>query len=165
MIRVMHSSPARLRSQLAIALALLASFGVGSVFAIKALGDGTEPEPFCTEMGCTSGIRVQLGALRHALPGAASVELCTAAGCVDEELGRGKLSSITKEWRGVPRHPDASYTAGVTVLNRHGGVLLHLRQAVRLHKFEPNGHVCGPTCYAAELKLDAVRGRLVTARS
>jgi hypothetical protein len=153
------------RGRLSVVIALLFAFGLGGFFAIKALSEGTKRELFCTEMGCTSGIRVQLGGLRRALAGAASVRLCTAAGCVAGKLPRTDLASITREWRGVPRHPNASYTADFTVLDRDGNVLLHLRRAVRLSKFEPNGHACGPTCYSAELKLDAARGRLVPERS
>jgi hypothetical protein len=93
------------------------------------------------------------------------VNLCTGAGCVVEKLRRGELPSITSKWRGVPKHPNATYAADVTVLDRHGAALIHLREAVRLTKFEPNGRACGPTCYGAELKLDAARGRLVPVRS
>jgi hypothetical protein len=162
---LVRSSPAGFRPRLAIVLALFAAFGVGGFFTIKALDDGTKRELFCTEMGCTSGIRVQLGGLRHALPRAASVKLCTAAGCVAGKLRRGEAPSITKEWRGVPRHPNASYAADLTVFDRHGRVLLHLRRAARLTKFEPNGHACGPTCWSAELRLDAARGRLLPEQS
>jgi hypothetical protein len=165
MIRVVHFSPATFRSRVAIVLALLASFGVGGFFAIKALDDGTEHEGFCTLVGCTSGIGVQWSDLRHALPRAASVQLCAGAGCVVEELRRQEVSAIRSEWRGLPKHPNASYTADVTVLDRYGHVLLHLRRAVRLAKFEPNGHACGPTCWFAGLKLDAARGRLLPERS
>jgi hypothetical protein len=44
-------------------------------------------------------------------------------------------------------------------------VLLHLRRAVELQKFEPNGHACGPTCWFGELVLDAAHGRLVAVQS
>jgi hypothetical protein len=165
MIRVVRVSLAGFSSRLVVVLALLASFGLGGFLAVKALAEDTKPEPSCTEIGCMSGISVQLGDLRHELPRAASVELCTRAGCMVEKVGRGEAPSITKEWRGVPKYPTASYTADVTVLDRHGDVLLHIRRSVRLSKFEPNGHGCEPTCWNAALKLDATRGRLVPVRS
>jgi hypothetical protein len=165
MIRLVRFFPASLRSRAAIVLALLVPFGVGGFLAIKALGEGTRHELACSAVGCTSGIRVQLGDLRRKLPRAVSVELCTRAGCVRAKLRRGNVPWITSEWQGVPKHPNASYTADLTVLDRHGRMLLRLRRAVRLTKFEPNGHACGPTCWSAELTLDAARGRLVPEQS
>jgi hypothetical protein len=166
MIRVMRVAPATFRSRLAIVLALLALFGVGGFFAIKALDEGTKDEELCTLVGCTSGIEVELEGLRHALPQAATVQLCAGAGCTTYRLRDGRVSAlIESEWRGVPKHPNASYTADLTVLDRRGRVLLHLRRAVRLTKSEPNGHACGPTCWNAALKLDATHGRLLPVRS
>jgi hypothetical protein len=165
MIRFVRFSPASLRSRAAIVFALLAAFGVGGFFAIRALNEGTKDELACTAMGCTSGISVRFTALRHALPRAASVRLCAGARCVDEKLRRGNVPWIRSEWRGVPKHPNARYTADLTVLDRHGSVLLRLRQAVKSTKFEPNGHACGPTCWFAGLRLDAARGQLVPERS
>ena len=164
MIRPMRLSPATFRSRLAIVLALLALFGVGGFFAIKAFDE--REEGVCSLVGCTSGIEVELESLRHALPQAAAVQLCAGAGCVSQSLRHGRLPPLMESaWRGAPRRPNASYTADLMVLDRHGRVLLHLRRAVRLTKFEPNGHACGPTCWSAALKLDAARGRLVPVQS
>ena len=146
-------------------LALLLCFGVGGFFAIKAIDEGSKDERFCTLMGCSSGIGVRLDGLRRALPHATSARLCAGAGCVSGRLGRGETSIVRSEWRGVPKRPHASYTADLTILDRHGRVLLHLRRAVELRKFEPNGHACGPTCWFAGLRLDAAQRRLVPLQS
>jgi hypothetical protein len=156
-----------LRSRVAIVIALLLCFGVGvgGFFAIKALEEGTKRELACTAMGCSSGISVNFAGMRRALPRAADVQLCAGAGCTSWKAERSDVPWVETEWRGVPKHPHATYTADVTVLDRRGRVLLHLRQAVRLRMFEPNGHACGPTCWFAGLRLDAAHGRLVAVQS
>jgi hypothetical protein len=116
-------------------------------------------------VGCSSGIGVRIEDVRRTLPHAAEVQLCAGPNCVSGRLGRGPVSQAVSRWRGVAKHPHAAYTADLEVLDRRGRVLLHLRQAVRLHEFEPNGHTCGPTCWFAELALDAAHGRLVAVQS
>jgi hypothetical protein len=160
-----RSFTASFRSRLAIVIALLLCFGVGGFFAIKALDEGAKRELACTAMGCSSGISVNFGDMRRVLPRAADVQLCAGAGCTSWKAQRSDVPWVETEWRGVPKHPHATYTADVTVLDRRGRVLLHLRQAVHLHKFEPNGHACGPTCWSAVLRLDAAQRRLAPVRS
>jgi hypothetical protein len=127
--------------------------------------EDTKDELACTLVGYSSGVGVRMQDVRRALPRDAAVQLCAGPSCVSGRLGRGPVAQAVSRWRGVPKHPDATYTADVTVLDRRGRVLLHLRQAVRVHKFEPNGHACGPTCWFAGLRLDAARRRLVPVRS
>lgn len=154
-----------LRPRLALVLALLLCFGVGGFFAITAIDEGTKRELACTAMGCSSGISVKVAGLRRALPQAARVQLCAGAGCASWKPGRWGVPWVESEWRGTPKNPHATYTADVEVLDRRGRVLLHLRQAVRLQRFEPNGHACGPTCWFAGLRLDAAHRRLVAVQS
>jgi hypothetical protein len=160
---VLVRSSSSFRARLALVLALVLALGVGGFVAIEALGTGDER--FCSSVGCTSGVGVRMDGVRRALPHAAVVRLCAGSGCVSGRLGRGPVSQAVSRWIGVPDHPHATYTTDLEVLDRRGRVLLHLRQAVRLHKFEPNGHACGPTCWYAGLRLDAAHRRLVTVRS
>lgn len=161
----MRFSIASFRSRLAIVTAMLLCFGVGGFFALKALDEGSKDELACTAMGCSSGISVNFAGLRRALPRAADVQLCAGAGCTSWKAERSDVPWVETDWRGVPKNPHATYTADLEVRGRDGRVLLHLRRAVRLHKFEPDGHACGPSCWFAGLRLDAARRRLITLQS
>lgn len=146
-------------------LALLLALGLGGFFAVRALDEGARKELACTQIGCTSGIGVQFPGLRRAIPRAWDVQVCAGADCVRWKAMHSDLTWVSTAWRGVPKRPEATYTADVQVLDRRGRVLLHLRRAVRLRKWTPNGPDCPPTCYSATLALDAAHGRLEPVRS
>jgi hypothetical protein len=117
----------------------------------------------CSLVGCTSGIYISnTSAPRESrvLRGATSVRLCVDGRCETNHVRRGELGLFGTEWRGVPKHPNATYAVDLTISDRRGRVLVHAHSAVRLKKEEPNGYECGPTCFIGSLVLEPARQRL-----
>ena len=98
------------------------------------------------------------------LPAARKVDVCVAGQCRHGTLyangpPRGDVSKRLENAfvRARRLHGLGPYPVSVTVLDRHGKVLLRVERQVKMEKFSPNGVVCGPTCFVADLKLNVGR--------
>lgn len=151
------------RTRLAIVLALFASLGVGGFFAIKALDEGTRNDLACSDVGCSSGIDAVVGDARRSFHRAASVEFCAGGECSYTRVSAANV--VGADWATRKLDTRTVYAVDLFIRDRLGKVLLHARTHVRLHKLEPNGHGCEPTCWFAAVRLDAAHERLVPARS
>ena len=76
------------------------------------------------------------------------------------ENGKPEGKYVPQQFEGVRGkaaglHGPGPYPVSVTVYDRRGAVLLRASaRAVGMEKFAPNGVVCGPTCFGAELRLN-----------
>jgi hypothetical protein len=150
------------RKRLVIVVALFVTLGGGGFFAILALDEGKD-ELGCSLVGCSSGIDAVLGDTRRTFHRASTVEFCANGECRSVPVAAANV--VGTEWATRKLDTQTLYTVDLYIRDRLGRVLMHARARVRLHKFEPNGHACGPTCYSASLHLDAARRQLVPARS
>jgi hypothetical protein len=151
-------------SQVSSALRQKRGLVVAAMVALTALGvvalltqGGSESA--CTKIGCSSGISVDIGDPRSALSTAAAVEFClNRRGCTRQSIASGRL--VGTEWHGAPRSVNARYWVEVRILDGRGRTLLKTGRFVELARVRPNGSGCQPTCFVANLRLEAARREL-----
>jgi hypothetical protein len=107
----------------------------------------------CTDADCASHIRA---VVKNAPPEAALLTLCKPGRCrtVKHRDPAGLITELPCD--------DEPATIPITaeVRNSARRVLLSTTTDVELHKVEPNGPDCGPTCWSADLVVDMRTGEL-----
>lgn len=141
---------------------------VGAGFGIAALTGGTDAPRFCTAMGCSSGVSIDIKRLPKDLPTARRLTVCVAGQCSPDtvyETRRAEGQYVPKPFNyadGKARklHGLGPYMVTVTVTDRHGEVLLSAHRMVTMRRYYPNGEGCGGPCFVASLKLNTTTGEL-----
>ena len=129
----------------------LALAGVGAA-------GGTDPAPIaCTEIGCASGVHIQLDRLPS--------EARSARVCVDGRCGRKQPLSpgsgggfVEARLPKGKRRARASVGVRIVVLDREGRVLARSRTRGRVRRTQPNGGGCPPVCFQVGLHYRGDRG-------
>ena len=137
-------------------------FGAAALTAMLLSGCGSGRHSACSQVGCISGVGVRLPGLTKALPRARLIDVCVAGQCTHDtvyetyETGNPEGKYVPRAFLGEARglHGLGPYPVAVTVRDGHGKVLLRVERSVVMEKVSPNGVVCGPTCFGANLKLD-----------
>ena len=112
------------------------------------------PPRACTEIGCTSGLFLDVTPIAKTHPRARKATLCVARTCRTFRLGprRAWQSVVSPGLEGADE-----VRVRLTVRGRRGKVIA--RSAVRapVRRVQPNGEDCPPTCFqvGAELRRDA----------
>lgn len=103
-------------------------------------------------MGCSTGADVDLSALPlH--PGPKSrVTLCVDDHCATRSPLTLPLLGVEAD---APYHDERVVTITITLIGPDGGVLARSSATAQLHRTQPNGSHCAPTCYIARLRLNA----------
>jgi hypothetical protein len=104
----------------------------------------------CTAVGCTTGAYVNLSALPlH--PGPKSrVTVCVDQHCTTRSPASSPLVGAQAD---APYHDERVVTVTISMTGPDGEVLAHSSVQAQLHRTQPNGADCGPTCYYAALQL------------
>jgi hypothetical protein len=141
-----------------IAAVVLVFAVVGAPLIVSAIVKSGAFDRTCSALGCTSGIYANVGNVQRSFHRAFTVTFCVNGACHSSPVGRARL--VGHEWRGVRLNTSTVYTVDVFIRDHAGRTLMHARNVVKLHKDEPNGHACGPTCFYGSLKLEPERRRL-----
>jgi hypothetical protein len=114
------------------------------------------PRVACTEIGCDSGVFLDVSPVRRRLPDAERLKLCLRRKCRTYPLRRVDLVNLSV--RGLREGQRVSVR--MVVFGRDGEVLR--RSAVRapVRKVQPNGPQCPPTCFQVGVRLDRKTLRL-----
>jgi hypothetical protein len=145
-----------LRSRLIlIPLAALVLAGCGGDSSSSGTGiaggpDGSSvPGKACTEIGCSSGLFVDLTPVAQAERDARRVRLCLDSHCEDFKPG-DPLAMVTELQIGEAKSVEVS----MTVFGAGGKVLHRERTTQELKRVQPNGHSCKPVCFQVSLDVD-----------
>jgi hypothetical protein len=136
------------------------------VLALSGCGSGMLDT--CTQVGCTSGIGIEIKQLPKELPGARKIDVCVADQCTRDtvyETGKPEGKYVPKAYRYAEAearrlHGPGPYPVSVTVYDRQGAVLLRASDSVVMEKDQPNGVHCRPTCFGAALWLNVGKDTL-----
>ena len=125
---------------------------VALALAAVGAGSGADPPPIaCTEIGCVSGVHIQLDSL--------PAEARSARVCVDGRCGRkqplppesGGSGFVEARLPRGKRRADASVGVRIVLLDREGRVLARSRTRGRVRRTQPNGPSCPPICFQVGL--------------
>jgi hypothetical protein len=117
-------------------------------------GKGTHA---CTEIGCTSGLSLDVRAVRRKLPKAESVKVCLRQRCHRYSLAKTDLVTLTT--RGL--HEGQRVAVRLVVFDGRGKVLIRRQTRAPVIKTKPNGPDCPPTCFQVHVRVDPHTLRLV----
>ncbi len=133
------------------------AFAIASVVALALAGvgatGGAGPPPIaCTEIGCSSGVHIQLDRL--------PAEARSARVCVDGRCGRKQPLSPESGVGGfvqarLPKgkhRAKASVGVRIVVLDREGRVIARSRTRGKVRRTQPNGGDCPPVCFQVGLR-------------
>ena len=111
----------------------------------------------CGEIGCTSGVSLDVRPLQRKLPEAERVKVCLRSRCHIYALAKVDLVSFSV--RGLR----AGNRVGVRLvaIDRRGAVLLRRHARAPVRAVRPNGRYCPPTCFQVAVRLDPKTLRLV----
>jgi hypothetical protein len=131
------------------------------VLGLSGCGSG-KYQGACSLVGCSSGVGIEIRRLPKELPRARKIDVCVAGQCTHDtvyETGKPEGKYVPQAFLGVSGkasglHGLGPYPVSVTVYDRHGAVLLRASDSVVMERYSPNGVVCGPTCFIAELRLN-----------
>jgi hypothetical protein len=123
-------------------------------------GGGGAPPVACTEIGCDSGVFLDLAPLKRGLPAAERLKLCLRDKCNTYSLSRVDLVNLSV--KGLREGQRVSVR--MVVYGDRGKVLR--RSAVRapVRKVQPNGPKCPPTCFQVPVRIDRETLRLEVTR-
>ena len=104
----------------------------------------------CTEIGCSSGLYMDLGAIGRGPPGAERVRICVESACRSFALGNAPIADMRvaglKERVRVP--------VRMTVHGRDGRILRRNAVFAPVRRTQPNGPECPPTCFQIAVRID-----------
>jgi hypothetical protein len=126
-------------------------------------GDSTAKGPppvACTEIGCTSGVFLDVSPLHRKLPRAERVKVCLRRRCHTYALAKIDLVSFSVRGLREGRRVGVRLVA----LDGRGAALLRRRVRAPVRKVRPNGPDCPPTCFQVAVRLDPKTLRLVVPR-
>jgi hypothetical protein len=122
--------------------------------------NGGAPPVACTEIGCDSGVFLDVSPVQRRLPEAERLKLCLRKKCRTYSLARVDLVNLSV--RGLREGQRVSVRL---VVFGEGGEVLR-RSAVRapVRRVKPNGPKCPPTCFQVGVRLDRQSLRLEPTR-
>lgn len=134
-----------------------------AVTALLLVGGGCSPFG-CTAADCESGVLFTLDGLGFDTE--YRVTACVDDRCVDGVLGvgggadgtDGPLSLVIgtdadSVFYRLDRHLAGTRTAGLTVRTADGELLVEWQGTAEFVRTQPNGPLCGPTCWVAEVTV------------
>jgi hypothetical protein len=151
-----------LRRRLALAALAVAAIGCGG--SDEASSGATDPGTagkeahVCTEIGCTSGLFLDIRAVQRKLPRAERVKVCLRERCRVYAVAKTDIVSLTV--RGL--REGQRVAVRLVAFDRNGEALLRRRTHAPVRKLKPNGPDCPPTCFQVAVRLDPQTLRLVT---
>jgi hypothetical protein len=104
----------------------------------------------CTEIGCSSGLYMDLGAIGRGLPGAQRVRLCVESACRSFPLGNAPVADM----RVAGLKDRARVAVRMTVTGRDGRTLRRSSVVAPVRRTQPNGPECPPTCFQIAVRID-----------
>jgi hypothetical protein len=140
------------------AVALALGIGVWAGFAASDEGAVTRTRPphACTEIGCSSGVFLDISAVWRQRPNATSVRLCLDERCRTFRRDTDLAMVEDRSLRG-PKRVQVTLRAR----DRRGHTILERSIEVRLRRVQPNGPGCPPVCWQAPVRLAPHGLRLV----
>lgn len=142
------------------AVSAVAAAGCGADDDSAAGASNGEPPPVaCTEIGCESGVFLDIGVIKRNLAAAERVKLCLRTRCRTYSLARADLVNLS-----VKGLREGQRVSVRMVIYGEGGEVLR-RSAVRapVRKVKPNGPRCPPTCFQVPVRIDRQTLRLEVA--
>jgi len=120
---------------------------------------GGPPPVACTEIGCESGVFLDIGVIKRNLAAAERVKLCLRQRCRTYSLAQVDLVNLS-----VKGLRDGQRASVRLVIYGDGGEVLR-RSAVRapVRRVRPNGPRCPPTCFQVPVRIDRQTLRLEVA--
>jgi hypothetical protein len=140
---------------LAAAAAVLIGCGDGEDSPARTPTAGPSPVA-CTEIGCESGVFLDIRPVRKRLPEAERIKLCLRKKCRSYSLARVDLVNLSV--RGLREGQRVSVR--LAVFGRGGEVLRHSAIRAPVRKAQPNGPECPPTCFQVGVRLNRETLRL-----
>ena len=139
----------------ALALALLGCGDDESADAGPGGGAGRGLPRACTEIGCASGLYLDVRAVRKELPAATGLRMCLASKC--RRFGLGRTDVVAMGLRGLGQRQRV--TVRMVVLGEDGEVLARRRAVAPVRRSRPDGPGCPPVCFqiAVHLERDGLR--------
>jgi hypothetical protein len=137
------------------ALALAGCGGDGSAPSTSSPDGPAEPGLACTEIGCSSGLQLDLSPIARQFPDAKQVRVCLDESC--KTFSPSDQLAMVSEPR-IESKADVHVT--LTVLDASGQTLMRDGQTARIARVRPNGPHCQPVCFQVLLALDAKRLKL-----
>jgi hypothetical protein len=138
---------------------------VGAALALAGCGDdepanarpdgpGNGAPRACTEIGCASGLYLDMRAVRKELPAARRVRICIDAKCRTFDLANQIVMMGAKGLR-----DKEEVTVRMVVLGGDGKVLARRRTVAPVRRSRPNGPGCPPVCFqiAVHIERDGLR--------
>jgi hypothetical protein len=104
----------------------------------------------CTEIGCDSGLFLDLSPIAARMPVAKKVKVCLEGHCQTFSAKEPQAMIVDRKL-----NAEQSVTVTVTATDATGKVLLRESKSVRTVRAQPNGPDCPPVCFQVPLKLDA----------
>lgn len=130
------------------------------VLVLAGCGDeGDEVQPadggggggvICTEIGCSSGLYMDLGAIGRGLPGAERVRICVESACRSFPLANAPIADM----RVAGLKDRARVPVRMTVTGRDGRILRRSAVVAPVRRTRPNGPECPPTCFQIAVRID-----------
>ena len=140
------------------AAALLAGCGEKDEPSFDA-GSDQPPGVACTEIGCDSGLFLDLAPVKKNLPAAQRIELCLDTTCRSYDLSRIDLVNLTDEGLREGQQVEVR----MTIYGSGDAVLRRSAIPATVRKAQPNGPECPPTCFQVPVRLDPETQQLVAA--
>jgi hypothetical protein len=113
-------------------------------------GGGGPPVRACTEIGCASGLYLDVRAVRRELPEAERLRVCLAAKCRGFDLDRTDL--VAMGLRGLGERQRVAVR--MVVLDAAGEPLARRRTTAPVRRSRPNGPGCPPVCFQVAVRLE-----------
>jgi hypothetical protein len=125
------------------------AFAAGIVALIVLLGGCSIA---CTTVGCSSGAAVLV---TMPLPAPYSnFTTCIDHHCAQQRTATGPVDDFLASVS-APYQSERTVMVSILITGEDGSVLAKSAIKTRLHQIQPNGSLCGPTCYITQLKLTA----------
>jgi hypothetical protein len=112
----------------------------------------------CTEIGCASGLYLDLRPVERGLPAAARVRICVEDRCRTFGLGRANIADM----RVAGLKERDRVRVRMTVLGEGGRALRRSAVNAPVRRLMPNGPRCPPTCFQVAVRIDRDSLRLET---
>ena len=133
-----------------LAVVVLVPAGCGDEGDEAPPADGGGGRVICTEIGCSSGLYMDLGAISRGLPGAQRVRICVESACRTFPLGDAPIA----EMRVAGLKDRARVPVRMTITGRDGRILRRSAVVAPVRRTEPNGPECPPTCFQIAVRID-----------
>jgi hypothetical protein len=139
-----------LAAPVVVAMLLVAGCGDEGADATGGGGSGGGMPVACTEIGCASGLYMDLRPLDRGLPAAERVRICVEDQCRTFALGGANIADM----RVAGLKERDRVRVRMTVLGTGGRVLRRSAVTAPVRRSKPNGPRCPPTCFQVAVRID-----------